>query len=416
MMDLDSNAAEVKHTPYLQRKLPSLTLLLLAQVAAMAVWFATTASLAAIRAHWPLSPFHAALLTSSVQAGFVAGTAVSALFSLADRTDLRNLFSAAAVIAGLANFAILACEPTSAAVPLLRFLTGFCVAGIYPVGMKLAATWAKGDLGLLIGLLVGAVTLGAALPHLIAAGGGLDWRVPELGAAIAAIAAALIIRFVGIGPHLAKAPPLRLGNALQVWRNRPVRLANLGYLGHMWELYAMWAWIGSFMTASLHQRYGDAPPISGPLATGAIVAAGAIGCLLGGWAADRVGRTLVTSAAMLISGACAIGIGFLYGGDVWPLLAVGLIWGLTIIADSAQFSAAVTELSDRDLVGTMLTIQTCLGFLLTMASIQLLPWVQTLVGWRFAFWFLAIGPALGVAAMLRLRARPEAARLAGGRR
>jgi MFS family permease len=397
-------------------KAVSLAILLFSEVAAMAAWFATTASLAAIGAHWTLTPFHAALLTSSVQGGFVAGTATSALLSLADRFDLRRLFSAAALIAGLANLAILAFEPVSPAVPVLRFVTGFCMAGVYPVGMKLAATWAEADLGLLIGLLVAALTLGSAVPHLIAAAGGLDWRMPVLGAAVSALIASVAIRFAGIGPRLATAPKLRLANALDAWRNRSVRLANLGYLGHMWELYAMWAWIGTFMAASFHARYGDAPPVPPPLMAFAVLAAGAVGAMAGGWLADRLGRTAVTMGAMLISGLCARSIGLLFAGPLWPLLALSLLWGATVVADSAQFSASVTELSERSLIGTMLTVQTCLGFLLTMASIQLLPWFADLVGWRYAFCLLAIGPFLGVAAMARLRSRPESRRLAGGRR
>lgn len=397
-------------------KAVSLSLLLLGEVAAMSVWFATTASLAAIRQHWVLGPFHEALLTSSVQLGFVAGTCTSALLNLADRFDLRCLFSASAAVAGVANLVILFLEPTSMAVPLLRVLTGFCMAGVYPVGMKLAATWATRDLGLLIGLLVAALTLGSAFPNLLAVSGALDWRAPVLGAALAALLAAGLIRFAGIGPAVSRAPPLRLGNALLAWRDPALRLANLGYLGHMWELYAMWAWIGAFLAASLHQRYGGEPPLPPALATFAVIAAGAVGALGGGWAADRLGRTLVTSASMLVSGCCAIGMGFMFGQPAWAVLALGVVWGIAVIADSAQFSAAVAELADRGLIGTMLTVQTCAGFLLTIVSIQLLPLVKAVIGWRYAFMMLAIGPFLGVIAMLRLRSNPRAVMLAGGRR
>lgn len=392
----------------------SLALLLAAQVFAMSTWFATTASLAAIREGWRLSPFQEAALTSSVQAGFVVGTLASALLSLPDRVDLRRLFSAAAVLAGVANLAIPLFPPDHPAVPALRFLTGVCMAGVYPVGMKLASTWARGDLGLLIGLLVGALTLGSAAPNLFALAGGLDWRIPCVAAACGAFAAAALIRFAAVGPLLARAPPVRPDNMLVAWRERPIRLANLGYLGHMWELYAMWAWIGAFVAASFAERGGVAVPPA--LVTFAIVAIGAVGALAGGWCADRFGRTLVTSAAMAVSAACAILIGFTFGGPPWLILAVGLVWGVAVIADSAQFSAAVAELSQPALVGTMLTVQTSLGFLLTLASIHLLPYVVALTGWRYAFASLAVGPVLGIVAMLALRRDPQARRLAGGRR
>lgn len=394
----------------------AIALLLLSEIAAMATWFATTASVGAIRTQWSLTPFQEALLTNSVQAGFVVGTLVSALFGLADRFDLRRLFCGAAAVAGFANLLMLAFEPTSVAVPILRFVTGACMAGVYPVGMKIAATWAAGDLGLLIGLLVGALTLGSALPHLVAAFGHLDWHLPVLGAALGSLLAAALIRLVRLGPVLGETPPLRLENALEAWRNRGVRLANLGYLGHMWELYAMWAWIGAFMAASFREHYGDTPPFPPELAAFGVVAAGAFGAMLGGWMADRLGRTMVTSASMLASGCCAIGIGFLFGGPAWAVLSVGILWGIAVIADSAQFSAAVSELSDKRLVGTMLTIQTCFGFLLTLVSIQLIALAGTYLGWRYAFALLAVGPFLGVVSMLWLRRLPESERLAGGRR
>ena len=393
----------------------SLALLLVAEVAAMSVWFATTASLAGIKAEWDLGPFREALLTSSVQAGFVAGTLGSALFSLADRMDLRRLFRASALVAAAANAAILALDPTDALLPVLRFVTGMCMAGVYPVGMKIATTWAKRDLGLLIGLLIAALTLGSASPHLLAAFGGVDWRVPYVAASAAALLAAVLITFVQVGPNLAKAPPLRLGNALEAWRNRPLRLANLGYLGHMWELYAMWAWFGAFVHASFALTPGGDSSTAAKLATFAVVGAGAAGALAGGWLADRWGRTLVTSVSMAVSGTCALTIGLLFGGPPVLLLAVGIVWGISIIADSGQFSATVAELCDRSLVGTMLTIQTCTGFLLTLVSIHLMPFAVDAVGWTYAFAVLAVGPFLGILAMLRLRADPAARAIAGGR-
>jgi MFS family permease len=393
----------------------SLVFLLLAQVAVMTTWFATTASLAAMRQSWTLTPFQEGLTTSSVQAGFVGGTIASALLSAADRYELRNLFMMSAMLAGTTCLAVVFFTPTDIAVPMLRFLTGFCLAGVYPVGMKMAATWAKGDLGLLIGLLVGAVTLGSAMPYLFVPL-GLDWRVPCIVAGICAIAGALLIRRVDLGPNRAPAPPFRFANATEAFRRRPLRLANLGYFGHMWEIYAMWAWISTFLAASFAQRYGAAPPISASVATFLIIASGAIGCLAGGWAADRVGRTAVTIGSLTVSGACALVMGFAFGGPAWLVLLIGLIWGITVVSDSAQFSASVTELSDRTLVGTMLTVQTCIGFLLTLITIHVMPYVVSRLGWTYAFMILAIGPAIGIWAMARLRADPTSVSLAGGRR
>jgi MFS family permease len=203
---------------------------------------------------------------------------------------------------------------------------------------------------------------------------------------------------------------------LEAWRRKPVRLANLGYFGHMWELYAMWSWIGAFVAASLSLRYGDASPVNAEVATFGIIAVGSAGAFLGGWAADRFGRTMVTSLAMLVSGACAILIGFSFGGPAAVMIAIGVVWGISIIADSAQFSAAVAELSEASLRGTMLTIQTSVGFLLTLVSIHLIPYAVDLLGWRYAFSLLAAGPLLGTVSMLLLRRAPESLVMAGGRR
>ena len=387
------------------------------QVAAMALWFSASAVVPSLAAEYGLSNFMQAAFTGAVQVGFVIGCLASALLGLADRVDPRRLFAVSAAVGAGANALLLAVHPASVAAPLLRVLTGVCMAGVYPVGMKLAATWAKGDMGFMVGLLVGALTLGSASPHLFNALGGVNWRITLGAASASALAAALLIGLAGIGPNRAPAPRFDPHYVLAAWREVPLRLVNFGYLGHMWELYAMWAWIGAFLNASFALSLPAATaPMAAKLAAFATVASGAIGCVGAGFLADRLGRTTLTIIAMAVSGSCAATVGLLFGSAPWALLTLCIVWGISIVADSAQFSASVAELSDPARVGTMLTLQTALGFTLTLATIHLLPhWVDAL-GWRYAFVPLSIGPALGVWAMARLRERPEAVRLAGGRR
>ena len=400
-----------------RNKWASLTLLALCQVAAMALWFSATAVLPALIREFQLSSFQQALFTSSVQAGYVIGSLVSTFFGLADRLDARKFFLASALIAAIANASILLTGADSPAVAILRFVTGACMAGIYPVGMKVASSWAKGDMGLLVGLLVGALTLGSASPHLFNALGGIDWRFTIIAASVSAGLGGFGILLVGMGPVFAVPSQFRAGYLAFAWKVKSLRLANLGYLGHMWELFAMWAWIGLFITASFEATFSaeDAPLFS-KLLTFATIGIGALGALLGGVMADRWGRTTVTMLAMGISGSCALFIGFLFGGNPILLTLVCLVWGVTVIADSAQFSASVAELSNKELVGTMLTLQTALGFTLTLVTIHLMPAFVETFGWSYAFAPLAIGPFLGVLAMARLRADPDAVRLAGGKR
>jgi MFS family permease len=394
-------------------KWPSIAVILFAQVTAMAVWFASAAAAAALARSAPLSGFESALLTSAVQAGFVVGTLVSAFLGLPDRFDPRRIFLVSALSAAAASAALGLLPPTGPVILVLRFLTGVALAGVYPIGMRLAATWASGDLGLLIGLLVGALTLGSASPHALAAFVELDWHIIYIAAAGLATCGGVSILAAGIGPNAPRKVSLEAGRISQAWRNPALRLTNLGYLGHMWELYAMWTWLAVFLGESFRQT-GSAQGLV-EIVTFAAIAAGAIGAWLGGLCADRWGRTTVTIAAMAASGTCAAVMGWLSGGPVWIVSALAVVWGITIIADSAQFSASVAELSEPDSVGTMLTLQTCAGFLLTLASIQLVAPVREIGGWPGAFTMLAVGPFFGCWAMLQLRRRPEAVRLAGSR-
>jgi len=290
------------------------------------------------------------------------------------------------------------------------------LAGAYPPGMKLAASWFVEDRGLAVGSLVGALTFGTALPHLFNVLGGLAWPPVIAATSVAALLGAVVmLLLVADGPHLGARAPFNPGAVLQLVRTRSVVLASAGYFGHMWELYAMWTWLGLYLGAAFtRDGIAGAPRLASGI-TAAAIAAGGVACIAAGWLADRAGRTTTTMLAMASSGACAAGIGLVFSQPLL-LALVALAWGATVIADSAQFSTAVSELASPDYVGTALSLQTCLGFLLTLVSIRLYPVIVEAWGWPWSFAFLAPGPWLGTLAMWRLRRLPESVRLAQGRR
>lgn len=382
----------------------------------MSLWFSASAIVPELQTEWHLSTASAGWLTLAVQVGFVAGTLMSALLNLPDVMSARRLFTFSAILGAASNaaFALFAHGPTTGIA--LRFMTGLFLAGVYPPGMKIMATWFRRGRGLALGVLVGALTLGKASPYLVNALGSDAWRRNVLFVSTLAVAGGVIVElFVRDGPYALGRAPFDIRQAARVFSNRAVRLANFGYFGHMWELYAMWTWSPVMIRASLAAR-GEASNVLAEAASFLVIGAGAAGCVAGGIFGDRRGRTLTTSWAMGISGACSLLIGFLFGANPWLLLAVATLWGASVVADSAQFSTCVTELGDPQYMGTALTLQTCLGFLLTTVSIELIPLLVNRVGWRYAFMALALGPLFGILAMLRLRGLPEARKIADGRR
>lgn len=381
----------------------------------MSLWFSGSAVVPALAREWHLNSSAANWLTVAVQLGFVAGTVLSALFNLPDIISPRHLFTLTAIAGAIVNAAFgLVAHEIGLAI-LLRFLTGMFLAGVYPPAMKILATWFRHGRGLALGVLVGALTLGKAMPYLVNGIGSANWRHNVLFVSLlAAIGGVIALLFVRDGPLALPAARFDWKQVAKVFSNRGVRLANFGYFGHMWELYAMWTWIPFMIRASLASRKSD--PSLAEVAVFLVIGCGAAGCVVAGLIADRIGRTVVTSAAMIVSGSCCLLIGFTFGAHPILLFTIAAIWGASVVADSAQFSACVTELGDPQYLGTALTIQTCVGFLLTTISIELISRIEKLVGWRYAFVILAPGPVFGVLAMLRLRRLPEAQKIAHGQR
>jgi MFS family permease len=379
-----------------------LALLGLAELLGMTPWFSATAVTAGITAEYHLTGAQAAWLTMAVQGGFVAGTLVSALLNLADLMSARWVFAMGCVAAAGANAMVTVAASPGEAVAW-RFATGSALALVYPPAMKIAAGWFKQRRGAALGILVGCLTLGKALPYLLAAVSDGTWQSMMLLSSWFACAGGLLVALtVRDGPFVSASAPFNPSAAFAVFARRGTRLGILGYLGHMWELYAMWAWVGLYVAAAMRLQHNPAADHLGSLAAFAALGAGAAGCVVAGYWADRIGRAKVAAWAMMASATCCAMTAAAFNAPYAVILVLVGLWGFSVVADSAQFSAIVSETTADDYVGTALTVQTCLGFLLTMFSIRLTSAVADWIGWQWAFLVILPGPLLGVQAMVSL--------------
>ena len=389
----------MEERPQQQRR--ELTLLALGLVLAMSPWFSTAAVLSQLRDAWDLSRAQASWLTIVVQIGFVVGAIVTSTTNLADRVPPRRLIFFGAMGAALANLMVVLGNSFEVAI-VARLATGAFLAAVYPPSLKAMSTWYREGRGLALGVMVGALTIGSALPHLVNAIGGVDWRLTLIAVSVLSFGGGLVAdRLCCDGPYTVGAANFDPSQLKAIVANRDFRLASAGYFGHMWELYAMWAWIAAF--------YGDVF-VSGraaSLAAFVVIGAGAGGSVYAGIMSDKRSRSDAAALAMRWSASTAVVAGFLLDAPLPIVLGIGVVWGFWVVADSAQFSAIVTEVTDPRYVGTALTIQLATGFILTVFTIFLVPVVRDEFGWGWAFFMLAPGPMLGAWAMRVLRLGPR---------
>lgn len=380
----------------------SIAILILSQISVLSVWFSSAAVLGEMRAEARLSTADLAWLTTAVQLGFALGALGFAALGLADRYDPRRVFAISAVVAAVANLGQLWAPIGGSEALVLRALTGAALAGVYPVGMKIAVGWSKVDRALLVGTLVGALTVGSASPHLIALFGGADWRATIWVTTLITVAGGIAMLFSGLGPHHARAPRLELRAIGLAWTDRRIRFAILGYLGHMWELYIFWAWVGVIAAGSYAAAgvvaAGDLAKLTAFLA----VALGGIACVICGRLADKVGKATVAGWIMALSAIAALVAAVSYGGPVWLVMGALIVWGILVVPDSPLFSALVADAAPPERAGSLMTLQTSIGFLLTAVTVQATPWVADAISWPWVLALMGVGPALGVLAMRAL--------------
>jgi MFS family permease len=372
-----------------------LPVIVLSQFAGTSLWFAGNAVLGDLRGAWGLAPEALGYATSAVQLGFIVGTLAFAFFAVSDRVSPRKVFFACALAGAASNVAVVAFGGGLGSLLAFRFLTGFFIAGIYPVGMKIASGWYQRDLGNALGFLVGALVVGTAFPHLLRSfGETLPWGSTLIAvSAIAAAGGVLMFLFVPDGPHLGRGAAFDPKALAVIFRSRAFRASCFGYFGHMWELYAFWAFVPVVLAA-----YGQSS-LNVPLWAFVVIAAGFFGCAGGGIVSLRAGSARVAWAQLAASGACCAVSPLAFYAPAPVFLAFVVFWGIVVVGDSPQFSALNARYAPRELIGSALTIGNCIGFSITIASIQLLNALAGAIGPAWLFVALAPGPLLGLLAL-----------------
>jgi MFS family permease len=383
----------------LSGKSGSLTTLIFAEIAVLSLWFSSTAVLPEMAVESGVSAGDLAWLSTAVPLGFAIGALAFATLGLADRYDPRRVFMVSALAGAIANLALLTVPIGGWEAIVLRGITGAAMAGVYPVGMKIAAGWGRSDRAFLVSLLISGLTIGSASSHLMALSGGADWRLTIWASTLAAVTGGVMVVRVSLGPWHAKAPTLDIAAISLIWTNRPVRLAVLGYIGHMWELYAFWAWVGVVATASYSLDGREAARDLGKLTAFLAIGLGGLACAPAGWLAVRFGSARLAQLCLCGSGAAALASAVLYGGPAWAMMAALILWGIAIIPDSALYSTLVADSAPPERIGSLLTIQTAMGFSLTAVTVQATPALAEFVGWSWVLAIMALGPALGIRAM-----------------
>ena len=377
----------------------------LSELFALSLWFSASVIAPELIEVWNLSSNSETWLSTSVPIGFVIGSLFSSYFGVADRFNPRKVFAVSVFLGAILNALLILVDYAFFGI-LLRILTGITLAGVYPIAVKILSQWFPKKRGFAIGILIAALTLGSSLPHfVIMFFSSLNWKLVIICTSVLALLSAIIVTYIlEDAPIMSEKSPFSLKLIKKVVTNKPVMLANYGYFGHMWELYAMWTWLPAFLTASFSAYSPEFPhwfiALSSFISIGI---AGGIGCVVGGLISDKIGRANLTIISMFISAICSILIGFTFGQFIWITLIICIIWGMSVISDSAQFSAAVSEIAEVEYVGTALTFQMCIGFLITIFSINLIPIIQRIVGWEWVFTILAIGPILGIVFMVKYR-------------